>query len=85
MGAAQADFDWKIDETKYTYPSHHGIDHYNRYEEDITLFVEIGFQCYCFPIVWTRIFLNGTELEANEVGLAHYEMPINLVKEYDGW
>lgn len=47
--------------------------------------MEIGFQCYRFPIVWTRIFLNGTELEANEVGLAHYEMPINLVKEYDGW
>lgn len=23
------DFDWSIDETKYTYPNHKGIDHYH--------------------------------------------------------
>ncbi len=77
------DFDWTIDEAKYTYPNHRGIDHYNRYEEDIALFAEMGFKCYRFSIAWTRIFPTGMELEANEAGLAHYEKMIDTCLKYN--
>ncbi|CCK20461.1 glycoside hydrolase family 1 protein [Pseudolactococcus laudensis] len=72
------DFDWSIDETKYTYPNHKGIDHYHRYKEDIALFAEMGFKCYRFSIAWTRIFPQGDELEPNEKGLMFYD---NLIDE----
>ncbi len=49
-------FDWTIDEDKYTYPNHRGIDHYDRFKEDIALFAEMGFKSYRFSIAWTRIF-----------------------------
>ncbi|MBM7587268.1 6-phospho-beta-glucosidase [Bacillus pakistanensis] len=99
-------FTFEIDNEKYTYPNHEGIDFYHRYKEDIALFAEMGFKAYRMSIAWTRIFPEGTELEANEEGLAfydrvfdelhkygiepvvtisHYEMPLNLVKEYGGW
>ena len=41
------------------YPSHEGIRHYEKFKEDIALFAEMGFKCYCFSIAWTRIFPNG--------------------------
>ncbi|MFC0271723.1 glycoside hydrolase family 1 protein [Metabacillus herbersteinensis] len=99
-------FNFEIDEEKYTYPNHEGIDFYHRYKEDIALFAEMGFKAFRLSIAWTRIFPNGDELEPNEEGLAfydrvfdelhkhgiepvvtisHYEMPVNLVKEYRGW
>lgn len=99
-------FNWEMDEEKYHYPNHQGIDFYNRYQEDIALFAEMGFKTYRFSIAWTRIFPKGDELEPNEEGLAfydrvldelikydiepvvtmsHYEMPLNLVKNYGGW
>ncbi|MGD6967426.1 glycoside hydrolase family 1 protein [Rossellomorea vietnamensis] len=99
-------FNFEIDREKYRYPNHEAIDFYHRYKEDIALFAEMGFKVFRMSIAWTRIFPNGTELEANEEGLAfydrvfeelhrhdiepvvtisHYEMPLNLVKEYGGW
>ncbi|WP_375088718.1 glycoside hydrolase family 1 protein [Peribacillus sp. RS7] len=99
-------FNFEIDNEKYSYPNHEGIDFYHRYKEDIALFAEMGFKVYRMSIAWTRIFPNGNELEANEEGLAfydrifdelhkygiepvvtisHYEMPLNLVKNYGGW
>ena len=33
----------KAFEEDAVYPSHYAIDHYNRYEEDIRLFAEMGF------------------------------------------
>ena len=33
----QPDFDWTIDESKYRYPNHLGIDHYHHFKEDIKL------------------------------------------------
>ncbi|MFQ7236555.1 MAG: family 1 glycosylhydrolase, partial [Enterococcus hulanensis] len=27
------EFDWEIDEEKYVYPNHRGIDHYDRFRE----------------------------------------------------
>ncbi len=76
------DFDWTIDESRNYYPNHFGIDHYNRYEEDIALFAEMGFKCYRFSIAWTRIFPKGTEAEPNERGLAFYEKVIDTCRHY---
>ncbi|WP_047688909.1 glycoside hydrolase family 1 protein [Kocuria sp. ZOR0020] len=83
-----------------------GIDFYNRYAEDITLFAEMGFKTFRFSIAWSRIFPNGDDATPNEEGLAfydrvldelekhgieplvtisHYETPLHLAREYDGW
>ncbi len=71
------DFDWKIDDEKYCYPNHFGIDHYHRYKEDIGLFAEMGFKCYRFSISWSRIFPKGDEQEPNEAGLNFYDCLID--------
>ncbi|MBL1225028.1 glycoside hydrolase family 1 protein [Enterococcus sp. BWR-S5] len=76
-------FDWSIDEEKYVYPNHRGIDHYYRFKEDIKLFAEMGFKCYRFSIAWARIFPQGDELEPNEAGLAFYEAMIDECLKYD--
>jgi len=74
---SQPDFDWTIDENKYTYPNHEGIDFYHHYKEDIALFAEMGFKCYRFSIAWSRIFPNGDEPRPNEAGLKFYDDVIN--------
>ncbi|MBO0481168.1 glycoside hydrolase family 1 protein [Candidatus Enterococcus courvalinii] len=66
-------FDLVIDEEKYYYPSHTGIDHYHRYQEDISLFAEMGFKVYRLSIAWSRIFPNGDEETPNEEGLQFYD------------
>ena len=102
---SSADFNWDIS-SDAKYPNHLGIDHYNRYEEDIKLFAEMGFKVYRFSIAWTRIYPNGDDLSPNQKGLdhyhkvidlclsyeieplvtiSHYEMPVNLAKNYGGW
>ena len=45
------------------YPSHEAIDFYHHYEEDITLFAEMGFKIFRTSINWTRIFPNGDDAE----------------------
>ncbi|WP_339216341.1 6-phospho-beta-glucosidase [Ornithinibacillus sp. FSL M8-0202] len=88
------------------YPSHHAIDFYSRYKEDIALFAEMGFKTLRLSISWARIFPNGDDAEPNEAGLqfyddvfdelkkynieplvtlAHFDVPVNLVKEYGSW
>lgn len=83
-----------------------GIDFYNRYQEDIALFAEMGFKTFRVSIAWSRIFPKGDEDNPNELGLAfydkvfdeclkygieplvtlsHYETPLHLAEEYDGW
>ncbi|MFT8424327.1 MAG: glycoside hydrolase family 1 protein [Liquorilactobacillus sp.] len=104
--ASSKDFNGQIDEERYQYPNHRGIEHYQRFKEDIKLFAEMGFKCYRFSIAWSRIFPQGDEIEPNEAGLkfydqlideclkyqiepvitiSHYELPLNLVKNYGGW
>lgn len=56
------EFDWTIDQEKYIYPNHRGIDHYDRFKEDLALFAEMGFKCYRFSIAWTRIFQMETKV-----------------------
>ncbi|TAR74648.1 family 1 glycosylhydrolase, partial [Lactiplantibacillus plantarum] len=46
---------------------------YHHYKEDIALFAEMGFKCYCFSIAWSRIFPNGDETQPNEAGLKFYD------------
>ena len=76
-------FDFKIDNEKFVYPNHDGIDFYHRYKEDIALFAEMGFKTYRMSIAWSRIFPKGNELEANEEGLAFYDRVFDELKKYD--
>lgn len=64
------------------YPSHRGIDHYHRYEEDIRLFAEMGFRMYRLSINWTRIFPNGDDEVPNAAGLAHYRRVFECCRKY---
>ncbi len=57
----------------YYYPSHHAIDFYHYYKEDIKLFAEMGFKCLRVSIAWTRIYPNGDEIEPNQKGLEFYD------------
>lgn len=70
---ASPDFNFELDESKYVYPNHKGIDHYHRYKEDIALFAKMGFKVYRLSIAWSRIFPNGDETTPNEAGLAFYD------------
>ena len=74
---ASPEFDFTLDDARYRYPNHQGIDHYHRFRDDIALFAEMGFKCYRFSIAWTRIYPNGIEQEPNETGLSHYEEVID--------
>ena len=71
-----------IDESKY-YPSHEAIDHYNRYQEDIKLFSEMGFNIYRLSIAWSRIFPNGNDQKPNEEGLVFYDKLFAELKKYN--
>ena len=64
------------------YPSHDAIDHYDRYEEDIRLFAEMGFKMYRMSINWTRIFPNGDDEKPNQAGLDHYRKMFELCHEF---
>ena len=59
-----------------------GIDFYNRYEEDIALFAEMGFKVYRFSIAWSRIFPNGDDEQPNEEGLAFYDRVLNELERH---
>ena len=50
------------------------VDHYNRYEEDITLLKKAGLNAYRFSIEWARI--EPEEGEWNEEALEHYRQKI---------
>ncbi|SEE74354.1 6-phospho-beta-glucosidase [Arthrobacter alpinus] len=58
------------------------IDFYNRYEEDIALFAEMGFKVYRFSIAWSRIFPNGDDAEPNEEGLAFYARVLDQLEKH---
>lgn len=64
------------------YPSHFAINHYNRYEEDIALFAEMGFKSYRMSIAWSRIFPNGDDEAPCEAGLAHYDAVFDECRKF---
>ncbi|MCL1995763.1 MAG: 6-phospho-beta-glucosidase [Defluviitaleaceae bacterium] len=65
------------------FPKRRGVDHYNRYAEDIALFAEMGFKVYRMSIAWTRIFPKGDEQEPNEEGLAFYDRLFDELKKHN--
>ncbi|RAK11724.1 6-phospho-beta-glucosidase [Halanaerobium saccharolyticum] len=65
------------------YPSHEAIDFYHRYQEDIALMAEMGFDVFRFSIAWTRIFPTGMEEEPNEAGLEFYDQVIDECLKHD--
>ena len=54
------------------YPFRHGIDFYNRWQEDLELFAELGIKVLRTSICWARIFPNGDDAQPNEAGLKFY-------------
>ncbi len=48
-----------------------GIDEYHRYDEDFTLFEELGFTSYRFSIDWSRVCPDGEHF--SEEGMAFYD------------
>ncbi|WP_281165092.1 glycoside hydrolase family 1 protein [Liquorilactobacillus sicerae] len=80
--AGSPDFDWQIDEKKYLYPNHRGIEHYQYFKDDIKLFAEMGFKCYRFSVAWSRIFPQGDETTPNEAGLKFYDQLIDECLKY---
>ena len=65
----------------YDYPSHHAIDFFHHYKEDIAMFGEMGFKTFRMSINWTRIFPTGMETEPNEDGLKFYDDVFNELKK----
>lgn len=71
-----------LDDNEF-YPSHNGIDFYNRYKEDIALLAEMGFKTFRTSIAWARIFPNGDELEPNKEGIKFYKNLFLECKKYN--
>lgn len=74
--------DMSIDPGKY-YSYHKGIDFYHTFKDDIKLMAEMGFKCFRMSIAWTRIFPNGDDKEANELGLKHYDEVFDELRKYN--
>lgn len=66
-GATENTSDWK-----------HGIDRYNRYEEDLDLLEEMGMNFYRFQTSWSRINPTG-DGEFNEEGFQFYDRYIDAM------
>ena len=62
--------------TSFLEPSLDAVDHYNRYEEDITLLAHAGLNAYRFSIEWARIEPREGEFDDKEI--AHYERMIDF-------
>ena len=64
--------------TSFLEPSLDAVDHYNRYEEDITLLAEAGLNAYRFSIEWARIEPREGEFDESEI--LHYEKMIDFCR-----
>jgi beta-glucosidase len=56
------------------------VDHYHRYNEDIALMQELGFNAYRFSISWPRVLPNGRG-KVNHKGLDFYERLVESLLE----
>ena len=54
------------------YPFRWGIDFYNKWEEDLALFDELGMKVFRLSVNWARIYPNGDDEQPNRKGLDHY-------------
>lgn len=65
--------------TSFLEPSGDGVDHYNRYKEDIRLLAQTRLNCYRFSIEWARI--EPVEGQFDETEVEHYRSVIRCCKE----
>lgn len=63
------------------FPSHHAIDFYHNYKEDIQLLKQLGIKCFRTSINWTRIYPTGVEEQPNEEGLKYYDDLFDMLIE----
>lgn len=64
-----------IRHSDYVEPSGQAVDHYNHYEEDISLLAEAGLNAYRFSIEWARIEPKEGKYDITEV--EHYRKVLN--------
>lgn len=57
------------------------IEQYYRFQEDIELMDNLGFDAYRFSISWSRIFPDGFGVSVNEEGVQYYNRLINCLLE----
>lgn len=74
--------EYELHPENYNFPKRRGIDFYNRYQEDIALFAEMGFKTFRISISWVRIFPTGFEEQPNEEGLAFYDRVFDECLKY---
>ncbi|WP_044477899.1 glycoside hydrolase family 1 protein [Paenibacillus antibioticophila] len=72
----------RLADNKGIYPKRWGNHFYERYEEDIKLFAEMGFKTLRMSISWSRIFPNGDEDTPNKEGLEFYKNVFKTLKKY---
>lgn len=73
----------RLNDEEGLYPKRWGIHFYEKYEEDIALFAEMGFKSLRMSISWSRIFPKGDELVPNKDGLAFYHRLFDTLKKYN--
>uniref|UniRef100_A0A0D9X2C9 Uncharacterized protein n=1 Tax=Leersia perrieri TaxID=77586 RepID=A0A0D9X2C9_9ORYZ len=54
------------------------VDEYHRYQEDVNIMKNMGFDAYRFSISWSRIFPNGTG-KVNQEGVDYYNRLIDYM------
>ncbi|KAM7502628.1 hypothetical protein LguiB_001532 [Lonicera macranthoides] len=55
------------------------VDHYHRYEEDIAILKEMGFDAYRLSIAWPRVMPSGKKESRNEGGIQYYNNIIDCL------
>ncbi|CAI9087592.1 OLC1v1021699C1 [Oldenlandia corymbosa var. corymbosa] len=57
------------------------VNHYEKFEEDVKLMKEIGFDAYRFSISWPRILPTGKLESKNKEGIDYYKKLIKTLKD----
>lgn len=73
----------RLSDPEGIYPKRWGNHYYEKYQEDIALFAEMGFKCLRMSISWSRIFPKGDEKEPNRAGLDFYHQVFKTLKKYN--
>lgn len=66
--------------SNFTEPSLDGVDHYNRYEEDIELLAKAGLNAYRFSIEWARIEPEEGKFDVTEI--EHYRKVLKCCRAH---
>ncbi|AMC93114.1 hypothetical protein AOC36_03735 [Erysipelothrix larvae] len=64
-----------------TYPSHHAINFYDTYKEDLKLLSKLGINCFRTSISWSRV-IPSLDGQVNEKGLQFYVDLFTECKKY---